>query len=88
MCIGGLNDMDNISQYRFLKNFGRNLKAELEDSRETLEDLSEDSGIPVSTLSKYVNGLQMPSLTAFINILCALDLEPEDLIDFDKRVVK
>ena len=80
--------MDDISQYRFLKEFGKNLKAELEDIRETLEELSEDSGISVSTLSKYINGTQMPSLTAFINILCALDLEPEDLVDFNRRVVK
>lgn len=80
--------MDDISQYRFLKEFGKNLKAELEDTCETLEELSEDSGISVSTLSKYINGTQMPSLTAFINILCALDLEPEDLVDFNRRVVK
>ncbi len=80
--------MDNISQYRFLKNFGENLRAELEAARETLEELSEDTGISIASLSNYINGHQMPSLKAFINILCALDLEPEDLIDFDKRVVK
>ena len=80
--------MKDISQHRFLKEFGENLKAELEDSRETLEELSEDSGVSIATLSRCINGLQMPSLKAFINILCALDLEPEDLIDFNRRVVK
>lgn len=80
--------MDNISQYCFLKDFGKNLKAELEDSGETLEELSEDSGISIGTLSKYINGTQMPSLKAFINIMCALGLEPEDLVDFNRRVVK
>ena len=80
--------MDDISQFRFLKNFSENLKMELEDSGETLEELSEDSGVSMSTLSKYVNGLQMPSLKAFINIMWALNLEPEDLADFNRRVVK
>lgn len=80
--------MNDVSQYRFLKEFGENLKTELEDSGETLEELSEDTGISMATLSRYINGLQMPSLKAFINILCALDLEPEDLINFNRRVIK
>lgn len=80
--------MNDITQYRFLKEFGENLKAELEDSRETLEELSEDTGISIASLSNYVNGNQMPSLKAFINILCAFDLEPEDLVDFSRRVAK
>ena len=80
--------MDNITQYRFLKDFGENLKAELEDSRETLEELSEDTGISIATLSRCINGYQMPSLKEFINIMCALNLEPEDLVDFSRRVVK
>ena len=80
--------MDNITQYRFLKEFGENLKAELEDARVTLEELSEDTGISIATLSRCMNGIQMPSLKEFINIMCALDLEPEDLVDFSRRVVK
>lgn len=80
--------MDNISQYRFLKDFGENLKVELKDARETLEELSEDTGISIASLSRYINGHQMPSLKEFINIMCALDLEPEDLVDFSRRVVK
>lgn len=80
--------VNDISQYRFLKEFGENLKAELEDSRETLEELSEDSGVSIASLSNYVNGNQIPSLKAFINIMFALDLEPEDLVDFNRRVAK
>ena len=80
--------MGNVTQLRFLKEFGENLRVELEYSGETLEELSADSGISIATLSRYINGLQMPSLKAFINIMHALDLEPEDLVDFSRRVDK
>lgn len=80
--------MDNISQHRFLKDFGEKLKREMKDAGLTLEELSIDTGISVPTLSNYANGHQMPSLKAFINIMWALELEPEDLVDFNRRVVK
>lgn len=80
--------MNDISQYQFLKNFGENLKAAFKDSGMTLNELSNDTGISIPTLSRCMNGLQMPSLKEFINIMCALDLEPEELVDFNRRVVK
>lgn len=80
--------MNDISQYQFLKNFGENLKVTFKDSGMTLDELSSDIGISTSTLSRCMNGLQMPSLKDFINSMVALDLEPEELVDFNRRVVK
>ena len=80
--------MDNISQHHFMKYFSANLKTALEESDMTLNELSIDTGLSVATLSNYANGLQMPSLKAFINIMCAMGVEPEELVEFNRRVVK
>lgn len=80
--------MEVVSQYYFLKEFGKNLRREFEDSGEMLEELAEDSDVSMATLSRCMSGIQMPSLKAFINIMCALGLEPEDLVDFDRRIRK
>lgn len=80
--------MNDISQHQFLKYFGKNLKVAFKESGMTLNELSYDTGISISTLSRYMNGLQMPSLKEFVNIMCVLDLEPEELVDFNRKVVK
>ena len=80
--------MDNISQQRFVEQFGSNLKIALEESGMTLSELSIDTGLSMTTLSNYVNGTQMPSLKAFVNIMCAIGVEPEELVEFNRRVVK
>lgn len=80
--------MRDISRDQFMNDFGENLKRAIDEFGMTLSELSAYTGISISTLSNYANGLQMPSLTAYINIIHALDLEPEDLVDFNRMVVK
>ena len=80
--------MRDISRDQFMKDFGENLKRALDEFGMTLSELSAYTGISIPTLSNYANGLQMPSLKAYINIMHALNLEPEELVDFNRRVVK
>lgn len=48
----------------------------------TLGDLSEATGIPIGTLSKYVNDVTRPPLPRLVAITRAFGITPNDLLGF------
>lgn len=71
-----------MTEIEFIKRFGNNLKNVLDDSWMTQKELSEETGISESMISRYVRGDCIPPFKNVINIMVALDCEFEDLIDF------
>lgn len=49
----------------------------------TLGDLSEITGIPIGTLSKYVNEVTRPPLPRLVAIAHAFGVTPNDLLGFE-----
>ena len=71
-----------MSQQEWLDIFGDNLANILEEEKISQKELSRLTGLSESTISKYVNKLQMPTVRAIINISYALDWSFEDMLNY------
>ena len=71
-----------MSQQEWLDIFGDNLASILEEQRISQKELSRLTGLSESTISKYINKLQMPTVRAIINISYALDWSFEDMLNY------
>lgn len=75
-----------MTEVDFLNEFSKNLETALQDAKTTQAELAYLSGLSPSTISRYLNGMQMPTVKALVNIIDALECEPEDLVDFYERI--
>jgi transcriptional regulator with XRE-family HTH domain len=66
--------------------FAENLIDILKEKGMTQRELAIDSGLSPATISEYVNGVRMPSVSAAVNMAYALDMEVGELIDFDECI--
>ena len=71
-----------MSQQEWLDIFGDNLASILEEDRISQKELSRLTGLSESTISRYINKLQMPNVRAIINISYALDWSFEDMLNY------
>ena len=71
-----------MSQQEWLDIFGNNLASILEEEKISQKELSRLTGLSESTISKYINKLQMPTVRAIINISYALDWSFEDMLNY------
>ena len=71
-----------MSQQEWLDIFGDNLASILEEEKISQRELSRLTGLSESTISKYINKLQMPTVRAIINISYALDWSFEDMLNY------
>ena len=71
-----------MSQQEWLDIFGDNLANILEEEEISQKELSRLTGLSESTISKYINKLQMPTVRAIINISYALDWSFEDMLNY------
>ena len=71
-----------MSQQEWLDIFGNNLANILEEEKISQKELSRLTGLSESTISKYINKLQMPTVRAIINISYALDWSFEDMLNY------
>ena len=71
-----------MSQQEWLDIFGDNLSSILEEQRISQKELSRLTGLSESTISRYINKLQMPTVRAIINISYALDWSFEDMLNY------
>ena len=71
-----------MSQQEWLDIFGDNLANILEEERISQKELSRLTGLSESTISRYINKLQMPTVRAIINISYALDWSFEDMLNY------
>lgn len=75
-----------MSETEWLRIFSKNLVSILSESRINQKELAEMTGLSTATISKYVNGIQMPTVRAIINISYALHISVDELIDFGDRI--
>lgn len=71
-----------MSQQEWLDIFGDNLASILEEEQISQKELSRLTGLSESTISRYINKLQMPTVRAIINISYALDWSFEDMLNY------
>ena len=73
---------DTIGQQEWLNIFGDNLASILEEERMSQRELARLTGLNESTISRYINKLQMPTVSAIINISFALEWQFEDMLNY------
>ena len=73
---------DTIGQQDWLNIFGDNLASILEEERMSQRELARLTGLNESTISRYINKLQMPTVRAIINISFALEWQFEDMLNY------
>lgn len=75
-----------MTEQEWLDIFSDNLISLLDENYMTQNELSIETGISKGTISKYVNGIQMPTVRALLAISYAFDESLDDLIDFGERI--
>lgn len=75
-----------MTEKEWLDIFSNNLARLLDENLMSQNDLSIETGISKGTVSKYVNGLQMPTVRALLAISYAFDESIDDLIDFGEVI--
>ena len=73
---------DTMGQQEWLNIFGDNLASILEEERMSQRELARLTGLNESTMSRYINKLQMPTVRAIINISFALEWQFEDMLNY------
>lgn len=76
-----------MTQLEWRKIFANNLLCILREKGMSQAQLARDSGLSVSRISEYINMIATPTIFAIINIAYALDMEIDELVDFDSRIV-
>lgn len=76
-----------MTEAEWLDIFSDNLIDMLNEQGYSQEELAYESNLSQSTISKYINKKQMPSLKAIINIAYALDCSIDELIDFGEKIL-
>ena len=71
-----------MSEQEWLDIFGDNLASILEEERMSQRELARLTGLNESTISRYINKLQMPTVRAIINISFALEWQFEDMLNY------
>ena len=77
---------DTIGQQEWLNIFGDNLASLLEEERMSQRELARLTGLNESTISRYINKLQMPTVRAIINISFALEWQFEDMLNYGAMI--
>ena len=77
---------DTIGQQEWLNIFGDNLASILEEERMSQRELARLTGLNESTISRYINKLQMPTVRAIINISFALEWQFEDMLNYGAMI--
>lgn len=76
-----------MTETEWLDIFSNNLIDVLNEQGYSQEELAYETNLSQSTISKYINKKQMPSLKAIINIAYTLDCSIDELIDFGEKIL-
>ena len=76
-----------MTKKQLQQKFTNNLNTIIYEYGISLKELSKITGICSTTLSKYTNGILMPTVTNLINLSIALDCDITDLIDNDEKIM-
>lgn len=69
-----------MTERNFIKEIGDNLNSVLIECGVSQRELSEDTGISESTISRYICGERMPSIKNLVNICYALDCDINEIV--------
>lgn len=75
-----------MSELEWLKRFGDALTDIMEYRNTCQEELADILGVSQATVSRYVNGLQMPSVATIITIANELGCDIDELVNFGSKV--
>lgn len=75
-----------MSEQEWIEIFGDNLQSILEEYGLSRKDLAEEIGVSESAISRYIRKKQMPSIKVIVNMVYALGIEFDDLIDFGSPI--
>ena len=73
---------ETMGLQEWLNIFGDNLASILEEERMSQRELARLTGLNESTISRYINKLQMPTVRSIINISFALEWPFEDMLNY------
>ena len=76
-----------MTQTEWRRIFANNLLVILREKGMSQAQLARDSGLSVSRISDYINMNATPTIFAIINMAYALDIDVNELVDFDDRIV-
>lgn len=77
-----------MSEFEWINMFGDRLKSLLDDAWMSQKELAEATGLSETTISRYINKQQLPTVRAIINIAYELDCSIDDLVDFGETVTE
>ena len=75
-----------MSDIEWLRNFGNTLNEILEYTNTSREELADILGMSQATISRYINGLQMPDIRTVLLIAHEFDWHVDDLVNFGDEV--
>lgn len=75
-----------MSEMEWINIFGDNLIDIMDEKGYTQEQLANETGLTQSTISKYINKKQMPSIKAIVNLAYAFDCTTDELIEFGDAI--
>lgn len=75
-----------MNESEWLLYFSDNLYDMMQERKVTQRELSEMTGLAESTISKYINGTNIPKATSIVNIAIALDCTTDELIHFGEMI--
>lgn len=78
---------DIMTKEMWVDSFSESLRCHMRLAGMGQHELAELSGIPQSSISRYIQGTRMPSAMAILNMAYALDCRVSDLIDFGDYIV-
>ena len=77
-----------MNETEYMQIIGDNIKSELKNSRMSQKQLSKVSNISEATISRYINGEVMPTISNINNIATALCITIDDLVSFDGDMIE
>lgn len=75
-----------MSEVNWLNEFGARLEDLLNYTGVTRAELADILETSQASVSRYINGVQMPSVDTIISIAIALDANIDDLVNFGEPV--
>ena len=75
-----------MSELEWLEIFGGNLKEIIEESGYPQIEVADETGLSQTTISRYINGKQMPSVKAIVNLAYILNCDIRELMDFGDMI--
>lgn len=76
-----------MSEQEWLDMFSDNLVNILKERNITQKELADKCGVSKSVISSFINKQKIPSLKTAINMSYALDINIDDLVNFDDEII-